>query len=64
MGLLPAAETGHIGLPLRLGMERPFLSFSPVKEVAEKTSEKDLCLPPGWEEVLAPGSRRCNLLLG
>ena len=46
-------------------MERPFLSFSPVKEeVAEKTSKKDLCVPAGGGEVLAPGSHRYNSLPG
>ena len=45
-------------------MERPFLSFSPVKEVAEETSEKDVCVPVGGGEVLAPRSHRCNLLPG
>lgn len=64
MGLLPTAKRGHTGLPLRLGMERPFLSFSPVKEVAEETSEKDVCVPVGGGEVLAPRSHRCNLLPG
>lgn len=55
-------------------MWRPFLSFCPVKEVAEKITKKELCLPVGGGRPWLLGAidliycltyrRKCRAALG
>ena len=47
MGSLLAAKSRLTGLCHRLGLWRPFLSFCPVKEFAEKITKKELRFPVG-----------------